>query len=106
MHKDYTTADRKGGMWRSATVTNTAAELVPGNPNRTYLIVNAPIANRITISTDPAVTDQRGYVLHSTNDPLRLCSCEVGTHVQMPIYAIADAGSNTIGFLEITQSEE
>lgn len=98
---------RLGRETRTATtsrsVGTTAVQLVQRATDRTSLLISCAVGDRITLSHDPGVTDQFGLVLHAAGSPLLLDIRQHGDIVVGPIYAVASAGTVTVGMIESFQ---
>jgi hypothetical protein len=90
----------------NAVVGNAASVLlVPQDPDRTALIISAPSAGYITVSTDPTAVLDKGINLYALQYPLELSLEQHGAIVRQAFSAIASAGTPTIGYLASSLAE-
>lgn len=86
---------------RKVIVGTTSIQIVLRAVSRIALIITCPIANRITLCWGKDAVDQEGTILFAAGSPLILDLQHHGAMVRGPIFAIADAGTNTIGVTEV-----
>ena len=89
----------------SIAVGTTAVEILSNDETRTSIIFSPPAANRVTISDSASVSDGNGIVLYALEMPLQINYDDFGSWVCKPLYAISNAGTNTIGILASTGGE-
>jgi hypothetical protein len=98
--EDIRLGRRSPGRQVIVSVATSDGAFVPYAPDRTSLIVQAPLTNRITLSfADPAVADQ-GIVLYPQGTPLVLDVQHHGALVHGPIRAISDTAAQTVAWWE------
>ncbi len=95
-----------GSRYASQAVGTTAVPLCQPNLDRLAIIISAPSANRVTIGTDPLLADLTGIVLYATGAPLVLDLNHHGDIVTTGLWAISNAGTNTIGYVEVIGEQE
>jgi hypothetical protein len=81
-------------------VTTTAKILITRSLERISLTITPPASGRLTLSLNPEPTDQNGITLYATQSPFKLSFFNDGALTFGPWYAIADAGTLTIGIAE------
>lgn len=90
---------------RTGTVPAAAAVFIPAAQNRVSLVISTHNATRFTLGTDSNVTAGNGISMPPNTQPLRLNIRDHGDIVQKGIFAISDAGTLTIGYLEVINEE-
>jgi len=86
-------------------VPTTGIQLLGPNPRRTYLVISAPPANRITLGfAGPVVLDQ-GINLYAADPPFVLLYDHIGQAIREEIWAIASTASQSIGYLDIFEED-
>lgn len=97
---DY--SDKNTGISQvTKTIATTSTQLIGPNPKRIGLIINSPVANRLTLSfTNPAVADE-GIILYAGDQPLHLKRRDFGMAIQQEIFAIMNTAAEGITTVEI-----
>src|SRR6266478_916650 len=98
--EDYKLGRATYSTFGSIAVTTSATVLCRADIHRTSLIISCPVANRVTISDKPGVTDQDGIVLYLGQSPLVLDLIHHGSFVTKMLFAISNSSTNTIGVAE------
>lgn len=101
---DY--SDKNTGISQTTkTIATTSTQLIGPNPKRIGLIINSPVANRLTLSfTNPAVADQ-GINLYAGDPPLVLKRRDFGNAIQQEIIAIMTTLAESITVVEIVMGQ-
>lgn len=89
------------GSLNVVSVPNTVVPLVSANSMRHSVIISAPVTNRITISDRPGMTIDQGINIPVGGAALVLNADTAGNWVQRDLFAVAAAGTETIGVLEV-----
>ncbi len=95
-----------GAGYFSVSVGTTAVQITQPNPYRLSLVISAPSANRITVGSDPMVSDLNGMVLYGGGGPLPLDIIHHGDIVTGGLWAIANTGTNTVGIMQVEGNSE
>lgn len=79
----------------------TAREFVPYARDRVGIIICAPVAGTMFISTIPGFTGVKGLQIRSNTNPVEFTLMRNGAFVIGPIYALLNGASIDVAYIEI-----
>lgn len=78
-------------------------QILGPNPNRVAVVLDAPTANRYTVTWDAAAVIGRGISMILGVQPLIITREQFGSVIGLPMRAIASGASVNISFIEIVE---
>lgn len=93
--------DYSNGSEGSKAIGTTATMLMQANDARVALTISGPKTARVTVSGNTGVTAGVGISLHPGIAPVMLNCNNVGNWITKELWAIAEAGTETIGWVEV-----
>lgn len=86
----------------NTTLSSVAATQVlgPGN-GREAIIISGTESINTTYSWSSGVTDGVGMYMHTNATPIMLLRCDIGSAIDLPLWAIAASGTPTVAVTEI-----
>lgn len=91
--------DNIGGSVRFVAVSATASPCLEADPKRIAITFTPDKTGRITVSTDPSVTDGNGILVLSTTGPVSIDIEHYGLLLSKQWFAVGSAGGLQLGII-------
>jgi hypothetical protein len=91
------------GSESTVTIGNASAVLLPANARRVAIFISAPITGTLWITNLATAAAGVGISIAKLQPPTLLSTDDVGDWFQRQLNAIAPAGNETIGIIEVLE---
>jgi hypothetical protein len=87
----------------TVTIGNASAVLLPANARRIAVLISSPISGTLWITNNTTAASGTGVSIAKLQPPTLLTIHDVGDWIQRQLNAIAPAGNETIGIIEVVE---